>query len=307
MTRYGEKLNAPPHFFASLATVVQQTLGDHFTELTDTTITEVQEILNQEEALFRKTLVRGQKVFDKAAASCAAGGELSGTTAWRLYDTYGFPIDLTKVMAQELGLAVNMVEYNEAKASAQLLSQSNGGDGSSTENLVLDVHAITSLIDRRIATTNDASKYAYVRAADGTYTYGTATAEVTAIWTPEGLADSAEPGQQVGILLDQTNFYAESGGQKSDTGFMALDGGDEFSVAYARNYSQFVMHVGTLQTGSVGVGDKVSLTVDAARRRSLSANHTATHLLNFALRRVLGEADQKVLTHAYLPARRLFC
>ena len=120
------------------------------------------------------------------------------------------------------------------------------------------------------------------------------TAEVKAIRCNKQFVESISSGQECGILLDQTCFYAEQGGQIYDTGYMTKDGDEEteFSVKNVQVRAGYVLHIGNIE-GSLKVGDKVKLFVDQSRRRPIMSNHTATHVLNFALRKVLGEADQK--------------
>lgn len=155
--RYGdEKLGAKPGFFASLAPIVQQTLGTHFTELTDEKIAWVQEVLNEEEAAFRKTLRRGTRIFQKMTAD-AKDGVISGDTAWRLYSTYGFPVDLTIAMAEEKGMKINMEEYEAAKKQAALDSEGAGGDKKG--GVDMDVNAIGDLTAKSVPATNDSAKY----------------------------------------------------------------------------------------------------------------------------------------------------
>eukprot|EP00729_Bicosta_minor_P002701 gene2701-16136_t len=292
--RYGdEKLGAPPGFFPQMAKVVQANLGDHFTELTDEKIAYVIEILTEEEMQFRKTLSRGTKLFTKEAAK-VEGGVLSGKVAWRLHDTYGFPLDLTIVMAEECKppITVNIEEYNEEKAKAKLISQ--GGGDASVQKIDLDVNAIGDMTAASVPATNDDAKYDY----DGSYSHGTLKAKVLKIRAHGDVcgvfADGVE-GDDVpaGIVLDATNFYAEKGGQLYDTGYFLTAGGDEFTVTSVKSCGPYVLHIGALQSGAIKVGDEVELKMDTDRRRPLMSNHTATHILNYGLRQVLGEADQK--------------
>jgi alanyl-tRNA synthetase len=289
--RFGdEKLGAPPGFFPSLAKIVQHNLGCHFTEITDAKIAYVIEILTEEETQFRKTLTRGQKLFKKAAAGLAEGGVMSGKVAWRLHDTYGFPLDLTKVMAEEQKITIDEVEFLEEKAKAKIISQ--GGAAALVKSIDYGVNALGELAAAAVPATDDMAKYDY----DAAYKHGGLSAtvlklrvagDVDGVWT-----ESVEAGTEVGVLLDQTNFYAEKGGQKDDTGYMLTASGDEFTVTKCSSRGAYVLHLGTLQGGSLKVGDKLELKMDTDRRLPLMANHTATHILNYGLRQVLGEADQ---------------
>jgi alanyl-tRNA synthetase len=134
---------------------VQATLGGHFTELTDDKIAWVQEVLNDEETSFRKTLGRGTRVFKKMTAD-AKDGVISGDTAWRLYSTYGFPVDLTSAMAEENGMKINMEEYEAAKKQAAIDSAGAGGDKKG--GVDMDVTAIGDLEAKKVPATNDVAK-----------------------------------------------------------------------------------------------------------------------------------------------------
>lgn len=292
--RFGdEKLGAPEGFFPSLVPVVQQTLGGFFTELTDERCAFVKEVLEDEEKSFRKTLARGKKLFEKAVAGSVDGKQLSGETVWRLWDTYGFPVDLTKVMAEERGLEINMVEFASAKEKALLASQ--GGDAANTQKVDMDVNAIGDLQNKNVPATNDDPKYEYT--PGDAYSFAPCTGTVLAIRTlDKSWTDSAQSGDQIGIVLDKTNFYGEQGGQTFDTGFFtSVDASNEveFTVKDVQKRGPYCLHVGTLQIGSIKVGDTFNLHIDTDRRFKIMCNHTATHVMNFGLRKALGEADQK--------------
>ena len=292
--RFGdEKLGAESGFLATLVPVVQQTLGMHFTELTDEKIAFVQEVINEEEASFRKTLKRGQKLFEKAAASTEAGGQLDGASVWRLWDTYGFPVDLTMVMAEEKGLTINKEQFEAAKQAALLASQ--GGDAANVQKVDMDVNAIGDLTTKGVAGTDDSPKYDYT--PGDTYAFAPCVGSVVAIRTfDKSWTETAEAGAQVGIVLDKTSFYGEQGGQMYDTGFFTstAEGSElEITITDVQKKGAYCLHIGTVQMGSVKVGDSLNLVLDQQRRFKIMCNHTATHIMNFGLRKALGEADQK--------------
>jgi len=289
--RFGdEKFNAPPGFFATLATVVQSTLGSHFTELTDAKIAEVQQIINDEETQFRKTLSRGKKLFAKAAAAAAESKVIDGETAWRLYDTYGFPYDLTKVMAEEYALTIDEKAYEAARSAS--IEKSKGQAAGHIKKVDFGIDEMNHMVTNNVKGTDDSAKYVYERKEDGEYEWAECTGKVVAIRTIDSWVDSVSAGEEIGLILDATNFYGESGGQKFDTGFMTSAAGDEFEVSDVRSKKPYIFHVGTLQTGSIKIGDEMKCSVDYDRRRKTLANHSATHILNLGLRKVLGEADQ---------------
>ena len=250
------------------------------------------DIINEEEKQFLKTLSRGQKLLDRTITKLGAK-TLPGDIAWRLYDTYGFPVDLTQLMAEERGLEVDMAEYEKCKAAAQLASQ--GKAAGQEDTLTLDVHAINDLKERGFAPTNDTPKYKYVsvgESKDSKYKFESCSSKVVAMRFNKQFVEEAKSGQEVGILLDSTCFYAEQGGQIYDEGFM-VNGENEVKVTNVQVRGGYVMHIGTVE-GVVKVGDTVQCTIDEDRRKNVMNNHSGTHVLNFALRQVLtGDADQR--------------
>ncbi|XP_044050161.1 alanine--tRNA ligase, cytoplasmic [Siniperca chuatsi] len=289
-----EKLGAQRGFFASLVDVVVDSLGDAFPELKkDPEI--VKDIINEEEEQFLKTLSRGRRILDRKIMSLGDSKTIPGDTAWLLYDTYGFPLDLTSLIAEEKGMVVDMAAFEEEKKAAQLKSQGKGaGD---EDHIMLDIYAIEELRNRKIPPTDDSPKYKYTSDDNGKYEFQQASATVLALRRDRAFCDEVTTGQQCGVLLDQTSFYAEQGGQTFDEGYMLREDdstGDrmEFSVKNTQVRGGYILHVGTVY-GTLKVGDHVTLSVDEARRRPIMSNHTATHILNFALREVLGEADQR--------------
>ncbi|KAL7058888.1 hypothetical protein AAHC03_012964 [Spirometra sp. Aus1] len=290
-----EVLGAEPGFFASLVDIVVATLGDAFPEITKDPAT-VKELINEEEQQFLLTLRRGQRLFRREVERLnkAKVTTLPGDVAWRLYDTYGFPPDLTQIMAEEAGLMVDMAAYEEAKEAATLRSQ--GNLGSATSKVDLDVHDIASLNSSKVPLTDDSFKYNYRHTGKkGHYVFPDCEATIVAIRRETGFVKSVnEPGLICGLILDKTLLYAEAGGQSEDHGFIvhATNEENELTVFSVRCRGGYVLHLGHLE-GRLAVGDKVRVSVDPARRVGLMRNHTGTHVLNFALRRVLGEADQK--------------
>jgi len=285
-----ESFNAKPGFFASLVDTVVETLGDAFPSLKNDPQF-IKDLINEEEAQFLKTLARGRKLFNRAADK-SDGSVLAGDVAWRLYDTYGFPLDLTVLMAEERKLAIDMEGYNKSKAHAQEIARAKGSGG---EDLCsLDVHALDDLKKKGFAETDQSPKYYYEKATDGAYVFCPATATVVALRMNKEFVDEVPSGNRCGVLLDKSSFYAEQGGQMYDTGFITKEDNQdvEFAVADVQVHGGYVIHIGNLE-GTLKVGDKVKCNIDEAARRTLMSNHTATHVLNYALRQVLGDADQR--------------
>ena len=298
-----EKLNAPVGSFAQLVPVVVKLLGDTFIELRRD-VTAIQQIIIEEEQQFLRTLNRGRQLLQREISKLPVGQtQLSGNVAWRLYDTYGFPQDLTVLMAEEQGLNINLDEYERCRAKAQALSQAGGTQVDS--DIQLDVHALSDLREQmNICLTNDETKYSYTSNDKGEYTFDGCVARVLAIRRKGNFVQQVDAGESAGLLFDKTNFYAEAGGQIFDTGFISkvqaesnvADDGEisEFEVTDVKQQGGYVLHVGRSCSGQLKVGDQVKLQLDEQRRRQVMANHTATHVLNFALREVLGDsADQR--------------
>ena len=283
-----EKLNAKQGFFASLVPVVNEILKDEFPELLkDPQYT--MDIINEEEAQFLKTLNYGKRLFDKTASSLE-GTTIPGDIAWRLYDTFGFPLDLTCLMAEEKGLAVDCAGYEQAKAKAIEMSRCGGVvDDDKTD---IDVHAISELQKAGVSPTQDVFKYSYTAKDTGEYSFETINATIKAIRCGRQFVQNAESGDRVGVILDKTCMYAEQGGQIYDTGFINCSADSGILVNNIQVKAGFILHKGIVE-GKIAVGDEVQISFDESRRRKIMNNHTATHLLNFALRKHCGEADQK--------------
>ncbi|OSX66173.1 hypothetical protein POSPLADRAFT_1064626 [Postia placenta MAD-698-R-SB12] len=275
-------------FFSSLVPVVIEQMGDVFPEITKRT-QEIKEILDEEEESFSRTLDRGEKLFDQYAARAKLSGanKMSGKDVWRLYDTYGFPVDLTRLMAEELGLEINDEEFEAAQAHSKQASKANQKK-TDKDAVKLDVHDIAALEKtRNVPKTDDSAKYSL----------GNTNARILAIYSNKTFLDSTSTvpeDSMFGLVLDRTSFYAESGGQEYDTGSIVIDDVAEFEVTNVQVFSGYVLHIGHMKYGSLSLGDEVVSSYDELRRWPLRNNHTATHILNYGLREVLGDhVDQK--------------
>ncbi|KAF9245909.1 tRNA synthetases class II (A)-domain-containing protein [Melanogaster broomeanus] len=284
-----KKLGAPiGSFFSSLMPVVVDQMGDVFPELKKKQ-DEIKEILDEEEESFSRTLDRGEKLFDQYATRAKEAGstELNGADVWRLYDTFGFPVDLTRLMAEELSLTINETEFETAQERSKVASKGTFKKDKG-DSVKLDVHDLAALEKNdAIPKTDDSPKFQL----------GNITVQVKGIYyNREFLTSTANipEGANFGILLDRTSFYAEAGGQEYDTGNIVIDGATDFEVTNVQSYSGYVLHTGHLKYGQLNVGDEVISSYDELRRWPLRSNHTATHILNFCLREVLGDhIDQK--------------
>ncbi len=288
--RYGRQvLGAKPGFFSQLVPIVVERMGEAFPELRKNP-KRVIEILREEEESFGKTLDRGIKLFEEAAER--GGKQILADDAFKLYDTYGFPIDLTQQMADERGLKVDLTGYERLMEEAKGRSRAAGKDGGAKE-LALAAESIARLRGMDVKPTDDSDKF------HGRDTY----ANIVAIWNGENFDDSTrDQGTRIiGVILDKTNFYAEMGGQLSDQGEIHSErhgegkgGAADFNVESVKSFGGYILHMGRSGRGELRVGDKVRLHVDRSRRDPIEANHTATHMLNFALRKVVGtHVDQK--------------
>ncbi|OCH93133.1 hypothetical protein OBBRIDRAFT_790601 [Obba rivulosa] len=275
-------------FFSSLVPVVIEQMGDVFPEITKK-MSDIKEILDEEEESFSRTLDRGEKLFEQYAGRARQQGSnrLSGKDVWRLYDTYGFPVDLTRLMAEELGLVVDDEEFEAAQAHSK--EASKGGPKKGSKDVVaLDVHDIAALEkNSNVPKTDDSAKFSL----------GNIDAKVVAIYHnktfPSSTSDVPEDGV-FGLILNRTSFYAESGGQEYDTGSIVIDGIAEFEVTNVQVFNGYVLHIGAMKYGTLNVGDEVVSSYDELRRWPLRNNHTATHILNYCLRDTLGDhIDQK--------------
>ena len=265
--RYGRQyLNIEGPFLVKLVDTVVALMGGAFGELVSRR-DYIAETIGEEEVSFGRTLDRGIDLFAKQADKVrdAGGKRLGGEVAFDLYATYGFPVDLTQIMAGEAGLEVDMAGYEKAMAGHRELS----GAGKAFQAAeILDLPG-----------TDDSAKYA------------AAAIEAKVLgWVLGGAFISQgrlQAGQGAAVVLDRTNFYAEQGGQVGDAGAIQWPGG-RFAVTDTQLAGAGIVHVGSVEAGSLAVGQAVTLTVDP-RRMDTMRNHTGTHLLNWALREVLGE------------------
>ncbi|OJJ46325.1 hypothetical protein ASPZODRAFT_2103593 [Penicilliopsis zonata CBS 506.65] len=273
-------------FFSKLVPALVDQMGDMFPEIKKKQ-QDVIEILNEEEISFAKTLDRGERQFEHYAqqAKLKSLNKLHGADVWRLYDTFGFPVDLTRIMAEERQLSIDDAEFEEARLKAK--EASKGQKKAAVDTVKLDVHDLGKLEKMNdVRKTDDAAKFEK----------GNITAQIKAIYHGKlfhtSTADIPE-GEQLGIILDRTNFYAEQGGQENDTGRIIIDGQAELEVGDVQLYAGYVLHTGFMKYGSFSLDDTVICEYDELRRWPIRNNHTGTHILNFALREVLGDGVEQ--------------
>ena len=234
----------------------------------------IAETLEREETKFHQTLDKGLRLLDEATAGMGQGATLPGDVAFRLYDTYGFPYDLTEDALRTQGIAVDRAGFDAAMARQKAAARAawKGSGEKASDEIWFD-----------LAETHGGTEFTG-------YTATVGEGEVIALVKDGALVEAAQAGDEVTILTNQTPFYGESGGQMGDSGTIATLGGVTAQVHdTAKPLGRLHAHQTKLEAGSLRVGDTVQLAVDTARRDRIRANHSATHLLHAALRRRLGD------------------
>ncbi len=262
--RHGYKLGQTQPFFHSLVAAVEQQMGTAYPELAAQRA-HVERVLKQEEERFAETLSRGMTLLENVIGGLR-GTEIPGETVFRLYDTFGFPVDLTADIARERGLTVDHPGF-EAAMEAQRI---NSRDAS---KFSVSLRSDVIFTDKTIFS-------GYERMVDE----GT----VVALLRGQERVELLRAGEEGQVILDATPFYAESGGQVGDTGSLRSAAGVVFDVKDTLKRNSAYAHVGQLIGGELRVGDRLAAHVDDRRRSAIRLNHSATHLLHAALRRVLG-------------------
>jgi alanyl-tRNA synthetase len=268
--RHGYKLGQTQPFFHKLVASLVREMGGYYTELVAGEARATQ-ILAQEESRFAETLTTGMALLDAEAAKLTST-VIPGETVFRLYDTYGFPLDLTADVARERGLTIDQAGFDAAMQAQRGRARAASKFGSELRD--------------SIKLSGKTDFLGYDRTAD--------QGRVTALIFDGAVVESLRPGQEGQVVLDHTPFYAESGGQIGDAGVLigvarAGAGVDaRFIVRDTQKIGTSFAHVGVLESGELRVGDSVAAQVDRERRTATALNHSATHLLHAALRKVLG-------------------
>ena len=269
--RHAHLLGASEPLMHRLVSELVRQMGDAYPELVAARAL-IGETLRTEETRFRETLERGLRLLEDELARVPEGNPLPGAAAFRLYDTYGFPLDLTQDALREKGRSVDTDGFAAAMAEQKAKARAAwAGSGETTDARVwfdlADTHGATEFLG-----------------------YDTETAEgvVQAVLVGDRQTEAAGAGAQVTLVLNQTPFYAEAGGQVGDTGTIETDAG-RARVTDTRKVAGLHLHVAEVVEGEILRGDAAKLTVDHARRSAIRANHSATHLLHEALRQRLGE------------------
>uniref|UniRef100_A0A7S1TGB8 Alanine--tRNA ligase n=1 Tax=Compsopogon caeruleus TaxID=31354 RepID=A0A7S1TGB8_9RHOD len=290
--RYGQQfLGGKKGNFSRLVDPLVNQMKVTFPEL-DRKRETIREIIFDEEVAFGRTLERGIDRFRKVADEVERSGTsiFPGKDAFFLYDSMGFPLDLTQLMAIERNLHVDEKGYFEAMALAKEVSKQDRSARTGLGGKILKIEAEETdyLVKNGVKPTDDADKYRWDQ--EPIYT-------IQAIYAGDRrFEDRVQAGEEgIGMILDATSFYAEAGGQVADTGKLeSVDGESVFEVIDVQSKGGFVLHIGILEKGCMMVGTQVRARVDYERRSRIAPNHTMTHVLNFALRDTLGtDVDQK--------------
>ncbi|MCL9673915.1 alanine--tRNA ligase [Citrobacter sp. MNAZ 1397] len=261
--RHGNMLGAKDTFFYKLVGPLLDVMGSAGEELKRQQ-TQVEQVLKTEEEQFARTLERGLALLDEELAKLK-GDTLDGETAFRLYDTYGFPVDLTADVCRERNLKVDEKGFEAAMEEQRRRARESSGFGADYNAMI------------RVDGSSEFKGYDHLEL----------TGKVTALFVDGKAVDAVNAGQEAVVILDQTPFYAESGGQVGDKGELKGNG-FTFAVNDTQKYGQAIGHLGRVTAGSLKVGDGVKAEVDEARRLRIRLNHSATHLMHAALREVLG-------------------
>ncbi len=273
--RYGRKLDLRQPFLGELFPVLEAMMKSVFPEL-HTNRETILRTLRAEETAFAATLDRGIEVFDEivAATKKAGGTVIAGDEAFKLYDTYGFPLDLTVLMATENGMTVDqdvfqqcMVEQRERARAARKGAEQNAANDQIAELVRQGVQCEFT---------------GYVKKTD--------KSEILAIYLDGVSVEAAKEGEQAGVLLNRTPFYGESGGQIGDTGTLSCASGSFRVRDTKKPAAGLFIHYGVVESGSLKKGDFVRAEVDLARRLQIQRHHTAVHILNYVLKQVVNKS-----------------
>lgn len=261
--RHGNMLGAKETFFYKLVGPLIEVMGSAGEELKRQQA-QVEQVLKTEEEQFARTLERGLALLDEELAKLQ-GDILDGETAFRLYDTYGFPVDLTADVCRERNIKVDEAGFEAAMEEQRRRAREASGFGADYNAMI------------RVDSASEFKGYDHLEL----------NGKVTALFVDGKAVEAINTGQEAVVVLDQTPFYAESGGQVGDKGELK-GAGFTFAVDDTQKYGQAIGHLGKLSAGALKVGDAVQADVDEARRARIRLNHSATHLMHAALRQVLG-------------------
>lgn len=269
--RHAHLIGAVDPLMHRLVPALVQQMGAAYPEIVQAQST-IEETLYQEETRFRTTLDKGLRLLEDEVTDLRAGGALPGATAFKLYDTFGFPLDLTQDALREKGMSVDIDGFDTAMAAQKTKARAAwSGSGEMADDTiwfdVLDAHGATDFLG---------------------YDTERAEGQIVSLVSNGAQVETSAHGTSVQLVLNQTPFYAESGGQIGDRGLVVTETGT-VTITDTRKTADLFIHIGTVTAGSITNGQAAKLQVDEVRRISIRANHSATHLLHEALRRSLGD------------------
>ena len=268
--RHGHQLGCRKPFFYKLIDVLDQEMGDAYPELRQHR-GHVERVLKTEEQRFAETLEQGMRILEDAIGKMK-GDTIDGKTVFKLYDTYGFPADLTADVAREKDLHIDQDGFDVEMEAQRSRARASSQFSAVSDNFNLDAYPPSKFLG---------------------YEKHAAAAKVVAILQNDTVIDQLENGDQAIVILDHTPFYAESGGQVGDIGAISIDDETVFRVTDTQKQDEVYLHIGSLISGELNIGAKVSAAIDGDYRRAVMLNHSATHLMHAALRKVLGEHVQQ--------------
>ncbi|NBI42653.1 alanine--tRNA ligase [[Haemophilus] felis] len=262
--RHGNILGAKVAFFYQLVPTLAKAMG-HAGEILTAKQAHIQKTLKAEEDQFARTLERGLALLEDALTK-VDNKQLSGEVAFKLYDTYGFPLDLTADVCRERDITIDEVGFEREMTAQRERAKASSNFGVDYNN-VIKVDGVTEFKG---------------------YEHTETDATVVGLFSNGKAVERIQSGESAVVILDKTAFYGESGGQVGDTGVISAELA-QFAVQDTQKYGQVFGHIGQLTSGTLSVGDKVFAQIDAERRHAITLNHSATHLLHSALREVLGD------------------
>jgi alanyl-tRNA synthetase len=267
--RHGHQLGCKTPFFHKLVTTLDQLMGEAYPELTQYR-DHVIRVLQKEEERFAETLELGMAILEQEISELSSN-TISGPVIFKLYDTFGFPVDLTADVARERGLEIDLVGFDAEMETQKTRARASSQFGAVSKKFNLDGYIATGFLG---------------------YDHNSASAKVIAILQNDTSINTLDNGDQSIVILDQTPFYAESGGQVGDTGVLTI-GDSTFQVSDTQKQSGVFLHVGQLSSGQLSVGDSIHAAIDEEHRQTVMLNHSSTHLMHEALRQILGEHVQQ--------------
>ena len=268
--RHGHQLGCKQPFFYKLVDALDREMGDAYPELRKHR-GHVERVLQKEEQRFAETLEQGMRILEDAI-SRIDGDTIDGATAFKLYDTYGFPVDLTADVARERDLAVDLEGFDVEMEAQRSRARASSQFSAVGKGFKLDAYPTSEFLG---------------------YETSQADASVIAILQNDAVVGQLENGDRAIVILDRTPFYAESGGQVGDIGRLSVGDDVRFEVEDTQKQNDVYLHVGRLLSGELSTGDKVNTRIDESYRQAVMLNHSATHLMHAALRQVLGEHVQQ--------------